>query len=224
MLLLLLLIKMFADDTKICREINNAEDTLALQLDLDCLENWTRSWQVKYSTQKCEVIRITHKQDKSKHPYHQSNTELKSVTSCKDLGVHVSRDLFWSSHVDAIVNKANKVVARTGNFFLGMVALFKSSTKSIGNRYVIWTTMYIAKLGHSSASKRSLPKKSWNWSSSRSVFTGFAVGEFYLREVLSHNSGRVTSFYQAVFEIFGYFSQKRFERNYRSLEAGALLL
>ena len=37
-------IRMFADDTKIYREINNAEDTLARQSDLDCLENWTRSW------------------------------------------------------------------------------------------------------------------------------------------------------------------------------------
>ena len=54
-------IKMFADDTKIYREINNAEDTLALQSDLDCLENWTRSWQVKLNPQKCEAMRITHK-------------------------------------------------------------------------------------------------------------------------------------------------------------------
>ena len=103
-------IKMFADDTKIYREINNAEDTLALQSDLDCLENWTRSWQVKFNPQKCETMRITHKQDKSKHPYHLSNKELKSVNSCKDLRVRVSRDLSWSNHVNAIVNKANKVV------------------------------------------------------------------------------------------------------------------
>ena len=34
-------IKTFAADTKIYREINNAEDTSALQSDLDCLENWT---------------------------------------------------------------------------------------------------------------------------------------------------------------------------------------
>ena len=103
-------IKMFADDTKIYREINNAEDTLALQSDLDCLENWTRSWQVKFNPLKCEVMRITHKQEKSKHTYHLSNKELKSVRSCKDLGVNVSSDLSWSNHVDAIVNKANKVV------------------------------------------------------------------------------------------------------------------
>ena len=55
-------------------------------------------------------MRITHKQDKVKHPYHLSNTELKSVNSYRDLGVHVSRDLSWSNHVDAIVNKANTEV------------------------------------------------------------------------------------------------------------------
>ena len=42
-------IKMFADDTKIYRGIKNGEDTLALQSDLDFLENWTRSWQVKFN-------------------------------------------------------------------------------------------------------------------------------------------------------------------------------
>ena len=51
----------------------------------------------------------------------------------------------------------------------------------------------------------------------------FSCREFYLRGVLSHNSGGVASFCQAIFDIFGYFSQRWFKRN-RSLEAGALLL
>ena len=55
-------------------------------------------------------MRISHKQDKSKHPYYLSNTELRFVDSYKDLGVNMSRDLSWSNHVDVIVNKANKVL------------------------------------------------------------------------------------------------------------------
>ena len=58
-------------------------------------------------------MRISHKQDKSKHPYYLSNTELRFVDSHKDLGVNMSRDLSWSNHVDVIVNKANKVLKRT---------------------------------------------------------------------------------------------------------------
>lgn len=55
---------------------------------------------------------ITHKQDKSIHPYYLSNTELRFVVSYKDLGVNtcMSRYLFLSNHVDVIVNKANKVL------------------------------------------------------------------------------------------------------------------
>ena len=96
--------------TKIYRELNNVDDTLALQSDLDSLENWTKSWQVKFNSEKCEVMRISHKQDKSKHPYYLSNTELRFVDSYKDLGINMSRDLSWSNHVDVIVNKANKML------------------------------------------------------------------------------------------------------------------
>ena len=49
-------IKMFPEDTRIYREINNVEDTPALQSDLDCLENWTRKWQIKFNPQKREVM------------------------------------------------------------------------------------------------------------------------------------------------------------------------
>ena len=55
-------------------------------------------------------MRISHKQDKSKHQYYLSDARLKCVDSYKDLGVIMSRDLSWSNHVNASVNKANKVL------------------------------------------------------------------------------------------------------------------
>ena len=36
--------------------------------------------------------------------------ELKSVKSAKDQGVLISSNLWWRVHVDAVVNKANKVL------------------------------------------------------------------------------------------------------------------
>ena len=103
-------VKLFADDTKIYREISHDSDTSALQSDLDSFEEWTRNWQVKFNSEKCEVMTISYKQDKSNHQYYLSNEMLKCVDSYKDLGVHMSRDLSWSNHVDASVNKANKVL------------------------------------------------------------------------------------------------------------------
>ena len=62
-------------------------------------------------------MRISYKQDKRNHQYYLSNARLKYVDSYKDLGVIMSRDLFWSNHVDTFVNKANKVlVAKAYNW------------------------------------------------------------------------------------------------------------
>jgi len=103
-------VKLFADDTKIYRELTHDSDTSALQSDLDSLEEWTRNWQVKFNPEKCDVMRISHEQDKSNHQYYLSNAMLKCVDSYKDLGIIMSRDLSWSNQVDASVNKANKVL------------------------------------------------------------------------------------------------------------------
>ena len=72
-------VKLFADDTKIYRELGHDSGTSVLQSDLDSLEEWTRNWQVKFNPEKCEVMRISYKQDKSNHQYYLSNAMLKCM-------------------------------------------------------------------------------------------------------------------------------------------------
>ena len=79
-------IKLFADDTKIYRELTNPNVITTLLSDLDSLDRWATDWQVEFNTKKCEVMRITHKKDKNKHSYYLSNTLLKSVYLYKDQG------------------------------------------------------------------------------------------------------------------------------------------
>ena len=50
--------KLFADDTKIYRQINKVEDSIVLQSDLTALDLWADRWQVKFNPSKCEVMRI----------------------------------------------------------------------------------------------------------------------------------------------------------------------
>ena len=69
--------KLFADDTKIYRELSHDSDTSILQSDLDSLEEWTRNWQVKFNPEKCEVMRISYKQDKRNHQYYLSKCKVK---------------------------------------------------------------------------------------------------------------------------------------------------
>ena len=79
--------KLFADDTKIYRQINKVEDSIALQSDLAALDLWADRWQVKFNPSKCEVMGITHNKDKSTTQYQISSTELRNLSSYKDLGV-----------------------------------------------------------------------------------------------------------------------------------------
>ena len=49
--------KLVADDTKIYRQINKVEDSIAFQSDLTTLDLWADRWQVKFNPSKREVMR-----------------------------------------------------------------------------------------------------------------------------------------------------------------------
>ena len=50
----------FADDTKLCKNVENLEDVLALQRDLDSLHEWATDWQMNFSVDKCAVMHVGH--------------------------------------------------------------------------------------------------------------------------------------------------------------------
>ena len=72
------------------------EDSIALQSDLTTLDLWADRWLVKFNPSKCDVMRITHNKNKSTTRYQVSGTELRNVTSYKDLGVIMASDLTWT--------------------------------------------------------------------------------------------------------------------------------
>ena len=85
--------KSFADDTKIYRQINNVEDSIALQIDLTTLDLWADRWQMKFNPTKCEVMRISHNKDKRSTRYNVPGTVLRNVSNYKDLGVIMASGL-----------------------------------------------------------------------------------------------------------------------------------
>ena len=46
-------VRLFADDCLIYRNIKNKEDQIALQKDLNLLENWGNTWGVRFNAAKC---------------------------------------------------------------------------------------------------------------------------------------------------------------------------
>ena len=52
-------VRLFADDCLIYRNIKNKDDQIALQKDLNLLENWGNTWGMRFNPAKCNIISVT---------------------------------------------------------------------------------------------------------------------------------------------------------------------
>ena len=106
-------IALYADDTKIWREINYSSDNFALQRDIDNLYNWSITNKMKFHPSKCKTLSVTNKQNILHNLpftiflYKLNTTYIDYVPSQMDLGVSINTRLNWSEHCDKVVNKAN---------------------------------------------------------------------------------------------------------------------
>ena len=104
----LIVLKLFADDTKIMCKIVNDDSCNVLQEDLNKLSDWSKEWSIKFNEDKCKVMHIG--KTNPHHDYKINNHILQKTEIERDLGVIISNDLEWSQHVISATNKANKQV------------------------------------------------------------------------------------------------------------------
>ncbi|XP_067030545.1 uncharacterized protein [Acropora muricata] len=103
--------KLFADDMKVYRILRDTKkDIEELQKDLTRLESWSNDWQLKFNTDKWEVMRISKNNDYSSPQYHLCGNQLKAVSEVKDLGIYITSNLPWSTQANKCANKANSVL------------------------------------------------------------------------------------------------------------------
>lgn len=102
-------ISKFADDTKMGGKVGDEEDRKSLQKDIDKLGEWATTWQMKFNTNKCEVIHFGKKNDRAS--YFLNEEELRCNATQRDLGVLVHESLKVSMQVQQAIRKANGVLA-----------------------------------------------------------------------------------------------------------------
>ena len=100
--------RLFADDTMIYLAVRNEGDARLLQEDLDTLARWESTWMMEFHPDKCEVISISRKRVPTTYQYTLHGQQLKHVDATKYLGVKITKDLRWDSHVDAVTAKATR--------------------------------------------------------------------------------------------------------------------
>ena len=124
----------FADDTRLSQQISCCEDTTLLQNDLNNVVNWAEQNNMALHESKFELL--TYRTPRSKllgelpgtSEWLEYNTpsgqDICPSKSVKDLGVHLSNNIGWSTQVNETVKSANKMA----NWIL---SVFKNRSKSV---------------------------------------------------------------------------------------------
>ena len=101
------------------REIKDKEDTLKLQRDIDRLRNWARKWGMRFQPVKCNMMQLTNKHlNKIQASYTLEGTVLENVDNIKYLGVTITNDLKWNTHISNICAKQIEHLVSWANSFL----------------------------------------------------------------------------------------------------------
>ena len=100
---------MFADDTKVCRNIRTHIDREVLQSDLRCLEDWSRKWQLRFNAGKCKLLHIGRHNVQYAY-YMDRDTKIGVTTNERYLGVQIDPDLKFNQHVETVTSKANRML------------------------------------------------------------------------------------------------------------------
>ena len=100
---------LFADDTKCLKSVSSVLDSSLLQQDLNHLSTWSTNWKLSFKESKCLLLTFQSKPPThSTLPYSISGHAIRNCHQHKDLGILMSSDLSWSSHISSITNQAHK--------------------------------------------------------------------------------------------------------------------
>ena len=101
---------LYADDILLYRRIQHQEDYLLLQQDIATLELWLQQKYLQLNVTKCKYMVLTRKHHPIDHSHHLAiqGAPIERVFEFKYLGVRLSHNVSWKSHILQISKKARK--------------------------------------------------------------------------------------------------------------------
>ena len=130
------IVRSFADDTRVSKEIRNEGDQAKMQADLDVIYEWATNNKMKFNSDKFE--KISHGEITGLPIENYKNPEGIDITSdntVRDLGVTCNNDLNFKEHIDEIVAKSKMMSGMLMRTFITrernvMLQLFKTYIRS----------------------------------------------------------------------------------------------
>ena len=170
-------VSFFADDTRVSKQIRSEADVALLQDDLNSLIQWATQNNMMLHEDKFELL--VHKFNPNSvlydlpfalnHMTYQVSTgvTLYPVQHLRDLGVIVTSDLSWSTHISSIACKARSVASWVFSVFRSrnttvMLTLYKSLVRShLEYCCPLWNPSKITDIQELEGVQRSFTRRIW---------------------------------------------------------------
>lgn len=101
-------IKLFADDCLLFNEITCQQDQITLNSNLQKILTWCERWDMQLNIDKTVFMKITKKINKLSFTYNLASMPLTEVDEYKYLGVIITNNLSWNSHISHLCDSAFK--------------------------------------------------------------------------------------------------------------------
>lgn len=72
--------------------------------------NWFNNWLMELNIRKCKTIRVSKTSSNHHNTYHLSNIALGIIMSYKCLGMRITKNLSWTTHVEYIINNDDSML------------------------------------------------------------------------------------------------------------------
>ena len=174
-------IALYADDTKIWREIITGDDHWILQNDINKLLNWARVNKIKFHPDKSKVLTVTNANDPENLFIYTLESKIIEYTPCeKDLGIKMVPNLTWTEHTNFLYSRANQR--------LGMLKRNCNFVSNLRKRRALYLTQVRSQFEHcpiiwrpssktSMEKLESIQKRGFKWI--LQMYTGFSSKIFY---------------------------------------------
>jgi hypothetical protein len=157
------ILRIFADDSKLVKEVENENDHQKLQEDLNTAIEWASNNNMELNQAKFQLLQYG-KED-LKTPY-TANTELITKESkVKDLGVQMSEDLSWQSQISEAVKQGRKYTGWILRSFFSrkpevIISLFKTYViPRLEYASILWSPYKISEITQIEAIQRTITAK-----------------------------------------------------------------
>ena len=99
--------RLFADDCLLFRPINSIDDQILLQQDLKSLEH---DWGMRFNATKCYLMSISRSKTPHQFRYSLDNHILEQVQDNPYLGITLSDNMKWTTHINKISNRSISIL------------------------------------------------------------------------------------------------------------------